>query len=56
MKITIYNRIITSIALAILTLSLNSCGTTIWNPADVKDSPINDADKLKKKKKMLMLK
>jgi hypothetical protein len=48
MKITIYNRIITSIALAILTLSLNSCGTTIWNPADVKDSPINDADKRKK--------
>ena len=47
MKINIYSKITTFIILVTLTLSLNSCGN-VFKRADVKDFPINEADKRKK--------
>lgn len=48
MNTQFYNKIIAVLVLILLALSLNSCGNNFFRKADVKDFPINDADKRKK--------
>jgi len=48
MNTQFYNKFIAVLVLILLALFLNSCGNNFFRKADVKDFPINDAEKRKK--------